>query len=177
MTSKSMEAQGPAIPHLSKGELADLRADVDAAFEAGELYTAKVSLSAAQVKALAATPVELAAAEGAGTVLEFVSMAIRLVSGNEVLAENGGGSNLAVKYTDDSGVQVSEDIEMTGFITEAANANTNTRAKIDAIVTGDDAVNAPLVLHNIGAGEITGNVTGDAVLECYISYKVHRDVS
>lgn len=177
MASKSMEAQGPEIPHLSKGELADLRRDVDAAFEAGELYTVKKSLTAAEVKALQATPIELAAAEGAGTVLEFVSMSLRLVSGTEVLAEDGGGSNLAVRYTDGSGVQVSEDIEMTGFITEAANANTNTRAKIDAIVTGDDAVNAPLVLDNIGAGEITGNATGDAVLECYVSYKVHRSVS
>lgn len=176
-TSKAMADQGAAIPHLSKGEIADLRSDVDEAFAIAELITEKVSVAAAAIKALAATPVTLIAAGGAGTVIEFVSAAIRLVSGSEVLAEDGGGSNLGIKYTDDSGVQVSEDIEMTGFITEAANANTNTRAKIDAIVTGDAAVNAPLVLHNIGAGEITGNASDDAVLEVYVSYKLHRSVS
>lgn len=176
MVSKSMENQGAAIPHLSKGEIADLRSDVDAAFAEGELFTAKVSLTATQIKALAATPVSLAPAEGAAAVLEFVSMTLRLVSGSEVLAEDAGGSNLAVKYTGAAGVKVSEDIEMTGFITAAANASTGTRAKIDAIVAGDAALNAPLVLHNIGAGEITGNASDDAVLEAYISYKVHRAV-
>ena len=176
-TSKAMEDQGAAIPHLSKGEIADLRSDVDEAFAIAELITEKVSVTAAEIKALAATPVALIAAGGANTLIEFVSAAIRLVSGNEVLAEDVGGSNLAIKYTDDSGVQVSEDIEMTNFITKGSNGNTNTRAKIDAIVDADAAVNAPLVLHNIGAGEITGNVSDDAVLEVYVSYKLHRSVS
>lgn len=177
MLSKSMELEGPAIPHLAKGEVADLRGDVDRAFERGELYTAKVSIAAAALKTLAATPVELAPAEGAGTMLEFVSMSLRLLSGSEVLAEDAGGSNLGVKYTNAAGVQVSEAIEMTGFITEASNADTRTRAAVDTIVTGDAALNAPLVLHNIGAGEITGNASDDAVLECYVSYKVHKNVS
>ena len=175
--SKAMEDQGAAIPHLSKGEIADLRSDVDEAFAIAELITEKVSVTAAEIKALAATPKELVAAGGAGTLIEFVSAAIRLVSGTQVLAEDGGGSNLGIKYTDDSGVQVSEDIEMTGFITKASNGTTNTRAKIDAIVDADEALNAPLVLHNIGAGEITGNAANDAVLEVYTSYKLHRSVS
>lgn len=176
MESKSMELEGPAIPHLAKGEIADLRGDVDRAFAAGEVFTSKVSIGAVAIKALAATPAVLAVAEGAGTMLEFVSMSLRLVSGSEVLAEDGGGSNLAVKYTGAAGVKVSADIEMTGFITAAANADTRTRAAIDSIVAADASLNAALVLHNIGAGEITGNASDDAVLECYVSYKVHKNV-
>lgn len=177
-TSKAMENQGAAIPHLSKGEIADLRSDVDEAFAIAELITDKVSVTATEIKALVATPKTLVAAEGAGTVLELVSATLRLVSGSEALAEDAGGSNLGIKYTDGSGTQVSEAIEMTGFITEAANATTFAKPAATApIDTGDTALNAPLVLHNIGAGEITGNASDDAVLEVYISYKIHRSVS
>ena len=175
MLSKSMELEGPAIPHLAKGEVADLRGDVDRAFERGELYTAKVTIPATAIKTLAASPVELAPAEGAGTMLEFVSASLRLVSGSEVLTE--AGYNLQVKYTDDTGVAVSEVIETTGFIDAAANARTNARAALDAIVAGDAAINAPLVLDNIGAAEFGGNASDDAVLEVYVSYKVHKNVS
>ena len=173
MESKSMELEGPAIPHLSKGEIADLRGDVDRAFETGELYTAKVTILAPAIKTLAASPVELAPAEGAGTMLEFVSMSLRLASGTEVLSE--AGDNLGVKYTDASGVQVSETCEMTGFIDAAANSRTNCRAANDAIVAAEASINAPLMLHNLNA-EIGGNASDDAVLECYVSYKVHKNV-
>lgn len=176
--SKAMEDQGAAIPHLSKGEIADLRSDVDEAFAIAELITTKVTVSATEIKALAATPKTLVAAEGAGTLLELVSATLRLVSGSEALAEDGGGSNLGIKYTDGSGTQVSEAIEMTGFITEASNATTFAKPAATApIDTGDTALNAALVLHNIGAGEITGNASDDAELEVYVSYKVHRSVS
>lgn len=174
MLSKSMELEGPAVPHLAKGEVADLRGDVDRAFERGEVFTAKVSIAAADIKTLLATPVELAPAEGAGTVLEFVGLMLRLVSGSEVLAE--AGDNLAVKYTDGSGVAVSEAIETTGFIDAAANAVTFGRPALDPIVAADAAVNAALVLHNAGAAEFTGNASDDSVLECYVSYKVHKAV-
>lgn len=41
MSSRNFGNQGPEIPHLSKGEVADLRSDVDAAFTSleGEIYT------------------------------------------------------------------------------------------------------------------------------------------
>ncbi len=179
MASKSMAPEGPSRPHLVRGsgglagEISDLRGDVDSAMERGELFTAKVSINAPEIKTLAASPVELAAAEGAGTMLEFVSLALRLVSGSEVLTE--AGDNLGVKYTDASGVQVSETIETTGFIDAVSNSRTNGRAANDTIVAGDAAINAPLVLDNLNA-EIGGNASDDAVLECYVSYKVHRNV-
>jgi len=39
MASKSFSTQGPEIPHLSKGEVADLRSDVEAAFTVSEART------------------------------------------------------------------------------------------------------------------------------------------
>lgn len=39
MASKSFSTQGPDIPHLSKGEVADLRSDVEAAFTVSEART------------------------------------------------------------------------------------------------------------------------------------------
>jgi len=137
------------------------------------LMTVKVTLTAAQIKALAATQVELVAAPGADKVLEFVGGMARLVAGSEVLAENGGGSNLGIKFTDDAGVQVSEVIEMTGFIEKAVNWQTSLVPIKDALVIETGAVNQALVLDNIGAGEITGNISDDAELHAYVTYRIH----
>lgn len=138
------------------------------------LVTEKVEVTAAEVKALAASPKTLIAAQGENTIIEFVSAMLHLTPGSEALAENGGGSNLQIRYTDGSGVLVSEAIEMTGYITEAASPiATSARPKADQI---DMAANAALVLDNVGAGEITGNATEDAVLNVFITYRVH-DVS
>ncbi len=175
MASRSMRDQGAAIPHLSKGEIADLRSDVDAAFEIGEVAVEKTTIAAAAIKTLRATPVELVPAPGAGNALQFMGAMLRLKSGSEVLTE--ATDNLGVKYTDGSGVQVSETVETTGFIDAAANAVTNARPALDAIVAADAALNAALVLHNIGAAEIAGNASDDAVLEVYTSYKIHQGVA
>ena len=97
MLSFSMSLEGPAIPHLSKGEIADLRGDVDRAFERGELATKKVTIPATEIKALRATPKTLVGAPGADKALELVAVYLRLVAGSEVLAETA--DNLAVKST------------------------------------------------------------------------------
>jgi len=147
--------------------------EVTGALTAPGLKTAAVALTAAQVKALAATPVQLVAAPGAGKVLEYLGAVVRLQAGSEALAEDVGGSNLGIKYTDDSGVQVSEEIEMTGFITQTSDYQTRSMPVKDAIVAETGAANQSLVVHNVGAGEITGNASGDAVLEFYVAYRVH----
>lgn len=170
--SKAMADQNAAIPHLSKGEIADLRSDVDAAFALVEVVTSKMSLTVAQIKALRATPVSLVAAPGAGKVLQFMSALLKLTAGTEVLAEDVGGSNLRVKYTNGSGVAVSDIIEATGFIDQLADTYTSTVPVKDAIVAATGAENQALVLHNIGAGEIVGNASDDAAMDVYVSYKV-----
>jgi hypothetical protein len=87
-----------------------------------------------------------------------------------VLTESA--DNLAVKYTDGSGVQVSQDIEATGFIDAAADTATCAQPKIDAIAAKAGCENKALVLHNTGDGEYGGNAGADTVLRVKVNYRV-----
>ncbi len=130
---------------------------------------ATVSLTAAQIKALATTPIELVAAPGASKAIKFMGAVLKLVAGTEVLAE--AGDNLGIKYTDAAGVQVSQTIECTGFIDQAADTYTNSEPAIDAIVAAASAENQALVLDNLGVN-FTGNASNDATLEISIAYRI-----
>ncbi len=132
---------------------------------------AEVSITAAEVKAIRATPISLVAAEGADKIVEFLSALLILEYGSEVLAESS--DNLAVRYTDGSGAIVSEAIEAGGFLDQSADTVSNAVAKKDNIVAASGCVNKALVLHNTGDGEITGNATEDSVLRVKIAYRVH----
>ena len=130
---------------------------------------ATVSITAAQVKALAATQIELVAAPGAGKMIKFMGASLKLVYGSEVFTE--AGDNLGIKYTDDTGYQVSNTIEMTGFIDQSADTYTNAEPATDAIVAASAAENAPLVLDNLGS-EIAGNASDDSTLEVSVCYRI-----
>jgi len=131
---------------------------------------ATVSLTSAEVKALAATQITLVAAPGAGKMIQFESASFKLVYGG-TNAFTEAGDNLSIKYTDDSGVAVSQTIETTGFIDQTASTYTNAQPVIDAIVAASAAENAPLVLDNLGS-EIAGNAANDNTLEVSVSYRV-----
>lgn len=137
---------------------------------AGIMNYATVSLTSAQVKALTTTQIELVAAPGAGKVVKFMGAQLKLVYGG-TNAFTEAGDNLAVKYTDDSGAQVSQDIEMTGFIDQTASTYTNAEPKIDAIVAATAAENQALVLDNLNA-DIAGNAANDNTLEISIAYRI-----
>ena len=131
------------------------------------LRFAEVSLSSSDILALRATPKTLVSAPGAGLLLEFVSAVLLLDATATAYVESS--ANLAVKYTNGSGVKVSDDIEATGFIDQTADTMTNARAKADAIVAKSGCENKALVLHNLGAGEYT---TGTGTMRVKVSYKV-----
>ena len=137
----------------------------------GDFRYADVLVSNVDLKALRATPKTLVAAPGAGKVLEFMSAVLQLKADANVLVEST--ANLAVRYQNGSGVQVSQTIEATGFIDQAADTVTYGLAKLDPIVARSGCENQPLVLHNLGAGEFTGNVANDATLPVKVSYRVH----
>ncbi|MGD2065786.1 MAG: hypothetical protein PVI43_01275 [Candidatus Bathyarchaeota archaeon] len=130
---------------------------------------ATVTLSATEIKALATTQIELVAAPAAGSALVFEGAVLKLVAGSEVLTESG--DNLGIKYTDDSGVQVSQTIESTGFIDQAADTYTNARPDINAIVAASAGEAAPLVIDNLG-NNFAGNASDDAQLVISTTYRV-----
>lgn len=136
----------------------------------GIMNYATVSLTSAQVKALAATQIELVAAPGASKMIKFMGASFKLVYGG-TNAFTEAGDNLGIKYTDDSGVQVSNTIEMTGFIDQTASTYTNAEPATDAIVAAAAAENQALVLDNLGS-EIAGNAGNDNTLEVSVAYRI-----
>jgi hypothetical protein len=132
---------------------------------------ADVVVANAELKALRATPKTLVAAPGVGRVLELVSAVLHFDAGANVLVE--ANANLAVKYQGAAGVQASQTIETTGFVDQATDQITYGLPKLDPIVARAGSENQPLVLHNLGAGEFTGNAANDAVLRMKIAYRVH----
>jgi hypothetical protein len=143
---------------------------VSAIHETGIRY-AEVSITAAQVKAIRATPISCVAAPGAGKIAEFLSAVLLLDYGSEVFTETA--DNLAFRYTDGSGAIVSQAIESTGFIDQSGDTMTTALAKIDAIAAKAGCENQALVLHNTGDGEIAGNASEDSVLRVKVTYRVH----
>lgn len=130
----------------------------------------EVAITAAEVKALATTPKTLVAAPGAGKCIEFVSALIKLDYGSEVFAETA--DNMQIKYTDASGVGVSQLIEGTGFIDQSADTYTNAIPEKDQIVAASGCENKALVLDNVN-DNFTGNASNDSILYVGISYRVH----
>lgn len=129
---------------------------------------AEVSITNAEMLALRATPKTLVAAPGAGFVNRFL--------GGELFFDYTGAytetaDNMAVKYTDGSGVAVSQTIEATGFVDATADTMTTIEPKIDAIVAKTGCDNQALVLHNTGDGEYGGGNAAN-VVRARIRYSV-----
>lgn len=132
---------------------------------------ATVTLTSAQVKALAATQIELVAAPGAGKALKFMGAVLKLdYGGTNAFTESS--VTFGIKYTDDSGFQVSQTIEATGFIDQTADTYTNAEPAIDAIVAATGMENQALVLDNLGGSEVAGNAANDNTLVVSVAYRV-----
>lgn len=132
--------------------------------------TATVSITSAQVKALETTQITLVAAPGAGKMVKFIGADLKLVYGG-TNAFTEVGDNLGIKFTDDTGVQVSNTIETTGFIDQTASTYTNAEPATDVIVAATAAENQALVLDNLNAA-IGGNAANDNTLEVSVLYRI-----
>jgi hypothetical protein len=135
-----------------------------------EVRSIETVITSAQVKTLRATPVAVIPAPGAGKALEFVSALLQLNYGTNAFT---GAQNFAVKYKDGASAAVSQAVTGTGFIDQATDMVTNAIPKTDAIATRAVAENQPLVLHNTGAAEVTGNAANDCLLHVKVLYRVH----
>ena len=130
---------------------------------------ASVSLTNTNMLALAATPIEVVAAPGAGKVLEFISAELFF---DYTGAYTETDDNLVFRYTDGSGVQVSEVVEATGFVDATADTATNAIAKSDVIVAKTGCDNKAIVIDNMGNGEFGGGNAAN-VVRVKVAYRVH----
>lgn len=129
-----------------------------------QLKYKEVSLTAAQVKALRATPQTIASAPGAGYVAEFVSAVLIM---DYVAAFTESADNLAFKYTNGSGAACSDTVETTGFLGATSDQIRNAVAVKDVTMVE----NAAIVLHNTGDGEFGG--TGSP-MRIKLTYRIHK---
>ena len=130
-----------------------------------------VTVTSAEVLLLRATPKELVPAPGAGKILMLQDALLQLDYNSAAYTESA--DNLAIKYTDGSGVAVSDAIEATGFIDQTADTTTRGVPVKDAIVANAACENAALVLHNTGDGEYA---TGDSPLRVDVYYRIVNGV-
>jgi hypothetical protein len=137
--------------------------------ESPMLRVAEVEITNAEMLALRATPKTLVAAPGAGKVLEFLSIYL-FFDYTAVYTESA--DNMAVKYTDGSGVAVSTTIEATNFVDATADTATRGIAVLDGIVAKTGCDNKALVLHNTGDGEYGGGNAAN-VIRARVTYRVH----
>lgn len=133
-----------------------------------QLHSRRVVITSAQLLALNATPQTLVPAQGADTLIEFVSAVVHKPAGT-AYAGIAAGEDLAVKYTNGSGAQVNTSLETTDFLDQTTVQTRITRA----IVTEYTPVeNAALVLQLL-SGEI---ITGTSPLVVTVHYRVFKNV-
>jgi len=129
-----------------------------------EVKSVDVTIPAAQMLALFATPRTLVQAPGAGYALVFVGAVAFLDFAAAAYAGIAAGEDLSVKYTDASGLEVGA-LEATGFLDATADALRYVPPKAVAGIT--PVANAALVLHML-VGEVT---TGDSPLKLRVYYR------
>ena len=167
--TRSQTELGKAIPALDHNKPGYDR-DVDSVHSddlAPEtIQYAEVEITSAELLALAATPITVVAAPGAGKVLEFVSATVILDKGATAYDDAAADGDLAIRFTDGSGVIVSTTLDADTFIDGATDQIRTLKPLTTDITPVADAV---LVLDNTGA-EFTG---GDGVLRVKVAYRVH----
>ena len=139
--------------------------------EMRKMQTRTVDLTAAQIKALADPAIEIVPAQGANTLVEFVSAVLVLDNATNYSDASGNG-NLIINYTDKDGVAVSASIEADGFIDATADTITHGIAITDGIVAASASVNKALVIWNNG----TNYTTGTGVIRVVVNYNIHTDL-
>src|ERR1043165_9146717 len=111
---------------------------------AAKLHHKTFTVSSEALLALKASPITAIGAPGKGLYIEFVAAQIMLDYNSAAYVEPDDVTdpenpvptteNLVFRFTDGSGVIVSQDIEFTGFLDQTAKTITNALPKKDAIV-------------------------------------------
>ena len=130
-----------------------------------------VKLTAAQIKLLATTQIELIPAPGADRFIQVLGIDMILDYGSEVLAEPSAPDDLEVVYDAAGGTSIADVIG--DFIINSADTIAQPQIKDIAGAAASTMVNKAVVLDNNGA-DYTGNASGDTVLIVICDYIIHR---
>ena len=137
---------------------------------AGKIYEAQVTVTSAEILALATTAKELVPAPGTDRVLEFISATIKHNAG-VAYVEADAPDDCYIRYS--GGQQCSADIDSTNFLDQ-----TDDEIRIIPFSVSDMAItvdlealkNTALQLHNPDSNLITGTGT----LDIRITYRIHK---
>lgn len=137
----------------------------------GHVFKSEVTLTAAQIKALAATQQTLVAAPGADKVIQVLGIQMILNYGSEVLAEPSAPDDLEVVYDAAGGTSIADVIG--DFVVGSADAIAQPQIKdIPGTAAATTMVNKAVVLDNTG-GEYTGNASDDTTITVVTTYEIH----
>lgn len=135
------------------------------------IATVPVTLTSAQIKALAATPITVVANAAAGKSVMFLGAQLKSVYGGTNAFTNP--QDLAIRYKDATGAIVSAPITAAGFLDGTANTYQIVGiAATSTIEAAADVEACPLVIHNTGLSEITGNAAGDNTIVVTVKYAI-----
>jgi hypothetical protein len=124
------------------------------------------TLTAANIKALRATPFLIAPNPGTGTVLIPIRGAIVLIPGTNVLTE--ATANIVWRYRGQA-TPVLATSEMTGFIDQSTGQAIFAAFANDLKPTKAQSDGLGIEIFNNGAGEFAGNAANDTVLKVYLT--------
>jgi len=128
----------------------------------------KVTVTAAELKALNTTAKELVPAPGTNKMLQFLGALLVFKAGSETLSAS---DNSTIEYDGGTGEAVTGNIADAGLLDQAADT-INTVIPIAAV--GTLAANGDKNLALCNGANPTGNASNDAYLEVYITYRVHN---
>jgi len=146
------------------------RADPDTGITwpaAAQVWGTVVTLSAANIKALKATPITLVVAQGANTWIELVSIVLTYDAGATPYTIANADDDLVVEWAD--GTDATASIESTGFLDQGDDEIRWYPPSMSAAHDGEASLNQALRILNTGTAELAD---GDGVIDVRITYRV-----
>lgn len=128
-----------------------------------------VTVSSAELLALAAAPKTIIPAPGATQYIRFLRAELTLDFNAAAYVITNAGDDLAFRYTDGAGAICSQTLQAQGFLDETEDAFLFGEAIDEIGGEVSDLLNQPVVLDNIGAAEYT---TGDSPVYVEAHYEV-----
>lgn len=130
-------------------------------------FVASVTIPAASVKTLNATPYQLVAAPGSGKALILVGATLFMDYGSAGYDSVGASDDLTLRYTNGSGTLLAT-VETVGFLDQTSDQVRYVYPTTTAALT--PAANAPIVAH-LSTGEIY-SAAGDSPVKVKVEYRV-----